>query len=301
MNINILKFQQNRDLSLVQFSTEYKNTFEYISLSTAINNNYLEITEIDESGDVNNLIALNKSDYYIFIMDGDVLEGAKQNRVMNSSVLLAPKRKYFIPVSCVEQGRWRFVSKKFSNAKYSAPVGLRAKRTVKVSERLASHGKHAADQSEVWHSVEGYSHMFSVHSPTSSLSDVYEEKSDKFEQCISSFEKNNSANGLAVFVRKNLLCLDVFNRTDIYEEYFDKILRGVAFEAFMLKPGKDKLTEAEANYKTQDFFDVYETIEKNTYPGIGVGTEFRFESDEVTGVELKYNEHPIHLTALSLK
>ncbi len=300
MNINILSFQQIKEMSLVQFSTEKQNTFDYISLTNAIEKNYLEITEIDETADVNNIIAYNKSDKYIFIMDGDILEGAKQNRVMNTSVLLAPNRKYIIPVSCVEQGRWNFVSKNFKSADYSAPFKLRSKKMREVQENLFTRGEHLSNQGEVWEDVHRYASHFRVSSATANLSDVYKKKESDFKEFIDSFEITEGANGIAVFARKKMLCIDVFNRTDIYSEYFEKILKSVAFEIFSLKEKDEKISEAEAKFKTQDFFDTLENTDKKEFDSVGVGSEFRYQTDSFTGFYLQYKEHLIHLTGLSL-
>ena len=42
------------------------------------------------------------------IIEGQELARAKQNRIVNSSFLIAGKTKVVIPVSCVEQERWRY-------------------------------------------------------------------------------------------------------------------------------------------------------------------------------------------------
>lgn len=40
-------------------------------------------------------------------------------------------------------------------------------------------------------------------------------------------------------------------------------------------------------------------MEYKEYDGAGVGKEKRFQSDDLTGVQLNYKEHLIHLTALN--
>jgi hypothetical protein len=40
--------------------------------------------------------------------DGEQLVGAKQNRILNMTVLVAAETEVTIPVSCVERGRWGY-------------------------------------------------------------------------------------------------------------------------------------------------------------------------------------------------
>jgi len=65
--------------------------------------------------------------------------------------------------------------------------------------------------------------------------------------------------------------------------------------------GKSKMTEAEASYKTLTFIDQFDNLTFNEHAGVGVGTEKRFRSEDLTGFELVYNSNMIHLTALNLK
>ena len=101
MNAGKLSFIKSGSLSVVQFRTDNADTFRYISLSNALKNKFAEINEISESGSVNDLNLSNHSEHFIFISDGDILSGAKQNRVLNTSVLVPPGSKLTIPVSCV--------------------------------------------------------------------------------------------------------------------------------------------------------------------------------------------------------
>ncbi len=68
----------------------------------------MEIREVSESGNVNELLIINKGSAAVLLMDGEILEGAKQNRVVNSSILVPAGVQLKIPVSCVEAGRWHY-------------------------------------------------------------------------------------------------------------------------------------------------------------------------------------------------
>ena len=77
---------------------------DYLTLDESIANGYAHVTEINESGDVPELKFRNSSDKRIFLMEGEELVGAKQNRTLNLSILAPAEREITIPVTCVESG-----------------------------------------------------------------------------------------------------------------------------------------------------------------------------------------------------
>jgi len=73
------------------------------------------VKEVGETGSVPTLVVNNQADSLVLFLEGEELHGAKQNRVLNTSVLVGARTKTPIPVSCVEQGRWRFTSAFFGH------------------------------------------------------------------------------------------------------------------------------------------------------------------------------------------
>lgn len=296
----IHSIKTNGVLSVVQFQTNQINSFEYLSGPQSIEKSIIEVREVNDSGSVNNLIVLNSSEYFIFFSDGDILAGAKQNRVLNSSVLLAPHSKTSIPVSCVEQGRWHHISPNFKTTDYSAPVRLRASKSESVNENLRCEMGFAAEQGMVWNEVSDYHSRHNISSNTKNLSDMYDIKKNDFDSFINSFSSVSEANGIAVFVNKNLLLIEAFNRTAIFNEYFKKILRGVAAEAFYLKSENTTMPDTELRFKIESHFDEIEKLPKQVYRSVGVGIDQRFSSQTNTGSTLEYQDHLIHFTSLQI-
>jgi hypothetical protein len=264
----------------------------------AIKAGYVKVREVSEGGSVNNLLVVNESDKFVFFMDGDILAGAKQNRVLNTSLLLAPYSKTEVPVSCVEQGRWSRVSPDFSSTDYVAPSMMRASKMRMVSANLRTKGGHYADQVRVWDGVTLFQSDSGVHSATSNLSDIFEGKRKDFESLISAFTPVEGANGLGVFVGQDLVSIDLFNRTEVYAEYFPKVLRGVALEVSTRKKKGKGVPEAEGRYRVLDLLDNAADAESESFPAVGVGSERRFRISGFSGFDLMYDAIRIHTAIL---
>src|SRR5258707_383747 len=71
------------------------------------------------------LMVRNRSERLVLFLEGQELKGAKQNRILNSSVLIAAGNDARIPVSCVEQGRWHYRSRHFGSTGHYASPKLR--------------------------------------------------------------------------------------------------------------------------------------------------------------------------------
>ena len=139
------------------------------------------ITEVSDSGSVPQLLAINDNGSPIFLLDGEELVGAKQNRVLNLSIMLAPKSKTEIPVSCVEAGRWRTESHAFRTAQRVQFARGRAQKMEQVSRSLSLNGEALSDQTAVWDAISEKSARMSVASPTGAVAALFESHRDDLQ------------------------------------------------------------------------------------------------------------------------
>jgi hypothetical protein len=98
----------------------------------------VRITEVDDEGSVPDLRVANLGDLPLLLLDGGLLVGAKQNRILQMTVLVAAQREATIPVSCVGRGRWGYRARHSAPSDFSLYTGLRAKKGVLVSRLLGS-------------------------------------------------------------------------------------------------------------------------------------------------------------------
>src|ERR1041384_335706 len=134
------------NLALFPLFDERENPSEYLLLDDALDRPLARVSEVSADGRVPELAFENDSSEKILLVDGDELVGAKQNRVLNLSILVGSRQKLVIPVSCVEQGRWRYDSRDFRSARRSLFAKARAKKMRKVTESLRLNQDHRSKQ-----------------------------------------------------------------------------------------------------------------------------------------------------------
>jgi len=96
----------------------------------------VRVTEVSEAGTVPFLKVANLADRPLLLLDGEQLVGAKQNRVLNTTVLVAGESELTIPVSCVEHGRWGYRRREMSPSDVSLYASVRRRKSQWVSEAL---------------------------------------------------------------------------------------------------------------------------------------------------------------------
>jgi hypothetical protein len=152
---------------------------EYLLSDEAIDAGSVSVEEVGEGGSVPNLLVSNTGDRRVLFLEGEELKGAKQNRVLNTSVLVAARSKTPIPVSCVEQGRWRYRTRQFSSGGSHSSSKLRRHLKESVSRSLkAGHG-HTSDQGAVWGEVSRQMDALGSTSETAAMADTYESHQDR--------------------------------------------------------------------------------------------------------------------------
>lgn len=204
---------------------------EYLLSDEAIAAGSVTVEEVSEGGSVPTLLVVNTGASRVLFLEGEELKGAKQNRVLNTSVLVAAGSRTPIPVSCVEQGRWRYRGKHFSSGGSHSSSKLRhlLKRSVGESLR-AGHG-HTSDQGAVWGEVSRQMGSLGSTSETAAMSDTYERHQGRLEEFRERLKYVENASGMAVAVGPLVVAVDVFDRPSTCGKVWDRLLSGVVMDA----------------------------------------------------------------------
>ena len=297
MTPKILSFAKSERIAVLQFRTEDADTLDYISGKSAIDNQFIKVEEVSEGGSVNNLKLHNNSEKYVFFFDGDILIGAKQNRILNTSVLIAPNVTTGIPVSCVERGRWSYRTRHFGKSDFTAPYAFRKSKHESMKKSM-KHGSYQADQGKVWREVSEYSAKMNCHSVTDDFDEIMMKKRKSVEDSFKGFTPDTDANGLAIFRNGKLLLLEIFNRRDVFSEYFPQIVRSTGFDFLADKDEDGRIDRDRAIEKLMKKFRKIEEEKFQERQSVGAGIEKRYDTDKFECFELKLDGKTVHFSYL---
>lgn len=96
------ELQSFRNMEVIPLLTCLNGSPKYLTLKEALEKKLLKVKEVDEGGSVPELKVINKAKVSVLLLDGEELVGAKQNRVVNTTILLKKESETIIPVSCTE-------------------------------------------------------------------------------------------------------------------------------------------------------------------------------------------------------
>ena len=80
--------QSYKNLAIFPLLSTYCLDLEYLLLDEALSESAMGVVELGEEGSVQELKVINKSPQMILILDGEELVGAKQNRIINTTILI---------------------------------------------------------------------------------------------------------------------------------------------------------------------------------------------------------------------
>ena len=284
------------NLTLVALCGPRAGRLDYILSAEAIEAGSLTITEVSEDGSVPELLAENKGEQLVLLLDGEELVGAKQSRIMNTSVLLRPGSRTKIPVSCGEQGRWRQTTREFASGGYS-PSFLRQRKSRSVSHQLRATGEARSNQGEVWNSVEESMESLCAESPTMAMSDAVQQRRQAFEPYVNALGYPQDARGVIAAVNGKFAAADVFDRPETLERIWSRLITGYAMDAVALKSTeKGKASRSLTARGAQALLEHVGEIGCDVCPSVGLGKDWRFEAKDVVGQALVARKACVHLS-----
>lgn len=147
---------------------------DYSLLGDAIHQGLARVTELNGGGSVPELRFENAGDRPVLLLDGEELVGAKQNRVLNLTILAPAKKTLLIPVSCVDVGRWHMTTSAFTTGSQVMYSRARAARAVHVTKSMRTTGTRRGDQAALWGDIAQKAARIDAQSSTQAMSAMYE-------------------------------------------------------------------------------------------------------------------------------
>jgi hypothetical protein len=253
---------------------ETNGNVEYRLADEALADKEVVVTEISEAGSVPELLVENKGHRRILFLEGDELVGAKQNRVLNTSVLVAANTKSKIPVSCVERGRWRLMSHAFGYSGSASPSDVRYMLKQSVGKSLKANFGHRSDQGGVWAEVAKLQGALNVDSETEALSDAFEGYKDHVADFRERVKYIPGATGFAVAVGDRVVSVDVFDKPATCEKVWPRVLSGAVFDILCAK----KTENHSATADVENTLSAVRDLKWEKTVAAGDGEEYRAET-----------------------
>ena len=283
----------------------------YLLLEQAMATGKFQVTELG-LGTVPELRLVNRTDRMVFLMDGEALVGAKQNRTLNTSILAAAKSRFDIPVSCVEQGRWAFASREMRRGSITYP-DLRKLKHGSVYESLHVGGSYRSDQGRIWQSVRGKLSSMKVGSATANMEEVYSAYESSIEDFTDNLAYPSGACGVIAAIEGRIICADLFDSASTLERLWSRLVSSYAMDALetswmrrqakagvSARPsGQSAATDsadppAVSEKQAAELLRIPEDAEIQTFPSPGLGENVRFRHRRCSGHALVYEDLAVH-------
>jgi hypothetical protein len=280
---------QHRGIVVVPLFPRTDPVTVYLTLDEALASG-LRIRETSESGSVPELVVENPLSERVLLYDGEELVGAKQNRILNVSVLVEAKSTLTIPVSCVEQGRWSRRSASFDSGSHVSHVHLRRRKAVAQAAQPLARG---ISQGEVWDALHEKAIDLSVSSPTGASSDLYRARGNELRSLEDAFPAHPGQCG-AILGIGDEMCVDLVSRPDAFARLWPKLRAGYLLDALERLDGKPTPFAV-----LPTFLQWVSTADESRRPSAGLGEDVRLRGERVIGSGLELEGELIQLSAFT--
>jgi hypothetical protein len=281
--------QTGHGLAVYPLTADTKGGPWYVTLGEALAEKLAHVREVSEGGAVPELRFENGGDARVLVLDGEELRGAKQNRVLNTTILVGKHSELIVPVSCTEQGRWRYDTPVFAESELVADRSVRfaLKQSVAMSAREGR--GYRSDQGRVWDEVSMLHDRHGTHSPTGAQRDAYVHKKRDLDEVLAAFPLTDGQQGLLVLHGERVIGLDFVSVPEKYALLHDRLLRSYVFEALVSDAEVcDDVAVARA------FLERIADLQAQSFKSPGLGWDLHFEGNGVLGSLLTYRGRPIH-------
>jgi hypothetical protein len=269
----------------------------YDTLKEALDAGTVTVTEVSEGGSVPRLALENRGERPVLVIDGEELVGAKQNRVLNLTILAPAGKSIVIPVSCVEQGRWGYRSRHFEDHDRVLFSRARAAKAARVSECKEYRGGNDADQGEVWNHISAKMGAMRVDSASMAMEDIYKRNAPRLEEYVAAVRPLEGQAGAIFAVNGRIETLELFAFTQTLRRLLPKLVRGCAIDA--IEEYRESVPAPERP-GVEAFLRRVAKAPASSFPAVGLGEDLRLQAPGLAGGALAVEGALLHLCAFHL-
>ena len=301
------------NLSLVPLFSDVQTDPSYITLERGLASSTVEVEELDNGASVSDILLRNLSHDPVLLFEGEEFLGAMQNRILNVSVLVSPKTKQVLPVSCVEAGRWHHKERdprkqKFSVANRVHYARGRALENRAVSGNLHSSREYRGNQGRTWSDIDEKSARLNVSSESSAADAMYVSTRSKIDKFVASFKHIPDQIGSVFVLDGQVSGLELYSSQDTHEQMLPRLVRSYALDAIDSSVSRTesgtKPKKGTSDRNTQESAEEFLARISNSwtkrFKGVCLGENIRFTDEKLTGGALEHEDRVLHLSAFAL-
>jgi hypothetical protein len=297
------------------------HTTGYLPLAAAAAQSVMTVTE-KPTESVPELTVSSEAEAPVLMICGEQVVGGLQNRVFNTTMLVAAHTTLDVPVTCVEMGRWHSagygrsrrdasqpgdVPERAFRASAPAYARMRAKHVGFVTQSLASGGGYRSDQHEVWSEVAERMQMSGVASATSAMAAMYDmpARSTSMDETVGQAQRPDGALGFVAVIAGKPVGGEIFTDDALADAYWPALVRTYAMDALddiwqeresTAAEGSDTPDGEAAAASEADFLAAARDAEIQAYVSPGLGSDVRLASATLAGAGLVHAGALVHLS-----
>jgi hypothetical protein len=235
------------------------------------------LSELEDGPSVGHLLATNSGRRPRLMLEGTVLEGGWQHRMLLRSVLVPGQQELRVPVACVEQGRW-------------GGGRAHAARSRRASVRVRSASRQQDVQGEVWSRVAEYDGRFGANA-TGSFVGHLESAEDRARELVRGLEPLDGQCGVVVAIAGQPAMLEAFDSPRVLARQLESILFAAAMDAL------DQPEVVTPSRRARRFVERVERVRRTDEAPAGAGTHQVGASEHAGVTALSWHGRDVHLAA----
>jgi hypothetical protein len=269
----------------------------YLLYEHAQSMSMVSIEEHGEGGIVSELVVHNMAAQTVLLVEGEVLLGMKQTRVLNITVLVPANSRLVVPVSCVEAGRWHSVSvQAMGKAAVNLAPSVRAAKTVTVARSVRSTSSFVSDQHAVWQHVDRVLDAHDMPAPSRSYAAMAGEGGHQLMELARSVRPAPGQVGVLACVGRDVACVDVFEAPGVLASLWSGLVASYQADAVIAETAALPLGDRGRTGVTRWFRSIAGGSSSDA-PEVGLGRHLNLVAPGLEAAALVHDGHVVHLSA----